>query len=31
MFDLEELDKPATSRQPEQVQRMFGAIALRYD
>ena len=31
MFDLEELDKPATSRQPEQVQRMFGAIARRYD
>src|ERR1700739_610880 len=31
MLDLEELDKPATSRQPEQVQRMFGAIALRYD
>jgi demethylmenaquinone methyltransferase / 2-methoxy-6-polyprenyl-1,4-benzoquinol methylase len=31
MFDLDELDKPATSRQPEQVQRMFGAIARRYD
>jgi len=31
MFDLEKLNKPATSTQPEQVQRMFGDIARRYD
>jgi demethylmenaquinone methyltransferase / 2-methoxy-6-polyprenyl-1,4-benzoquinol methylase len=31
MSDLEKLDEPAISTQPERVQRMFGAIASRYD
>jgi demethylmenaquinone methyltransferase/2-methoxy-6-polyprenyl-1,4-benzoquinol methylase len=31
MFDLKHLNQPAISTQPERVQRMFGAIARRYD